>query len=903
MSTTYLMGMDQGGSGVRCLLLDTGSGHIHHAARRCAARRTPGTGGLGADLDLDLIWASLCAAAGEVMQSAGAKPDQIAGIAAASMRLGSVVLDSDGEAILAVPNVDARAAGEGLRMAAEHGAALLPRTGHWPLPIMAAPRLQWLAAQRADAWKRAAHYFSISDWLTWRLSGEALADPSQASVTLLFGITKSSWDWDWIDELGFPRHLFPEVRESGTPAGSLSREAARDLGLRAGTPVAVGGADTQCALLGLGAVAPGQVAAIAGSTAPLQAVVGRPVIPPDGRLWTARHVVPERWVVESNAGPMGDAVEWAARLFYPDAQQPVAKLFGEAATAPVGAAGQLSTLGTQIMNARAMGMPTGDLTLAHMSCRDDPQPRRHLVRAISEGLACGLRANLEQLQGAVGDTFPELMLGGGLAESASFVATLADMLDAPVARCERSQVTARGAALCAGVGALVWRNFSEAAHAAASPLVSHTPDSQKAAQSQSVYASWHQLRTARADTEQLAGQLATPWVMAANDRAAVDVAAGPRLDILVCADFDPASLDALRELGNVEYASFRDNMRLLKGPSLVEAAAGFGILISEIDLVDGESLARMPDMRIIAVCRGDAVNIDVDACTAYGIPVLNTPGRNAGAVADLTLAFLLMLARKFPAASAFLRQPGIEAGDMGKMGQAFVTLQGRELWHKTVGLVGFGAVGRQVARRLAGFSARVLVNDPFVSPEEAAAADATWVSLEELLAVSDFISLHAAVTDATRELIDAEALSRIKPGACLINTARAALTDEGALADALASGQLGGLALDTFSLEPPGSGHPLLAFDNVIATPHLGGNTREIAAHQGQMVASELAGLLAGERSSEQPGAVLNAEVLERFDLTAPRRQPSAGELERLSTRDAPAVTDLQRAKDSARRR
>jgi autoinducer 2 (AI-2) kinase len=293
----------------------------------------------------------------------------------------------------------------------------------------------------------------------------------------------------------------------------------------------------------------------------------------------------------------------------------------------------------------------------------------------------------------------------------------------------------------------------------------------------------------------------------------------------------------------------------LAGSKLVRALQGVDILITEVDQVRGYVLDKTPDLKVIACCRANPVNVDVAAATARGILVLHAPGRNAEAVADLTLLFMLALLRHFPVLANVLREPG---DPMEKLARVFYEYRGAELWGKTVGLIGLGAVGQRVARRLQPFGARVVAHDPFVAPEVAAEVGATLLALEELLETADIVSLHAPLTEATQGMLGEAELRRMKRGAYFVNTARAELTDEEALYRALRDGHLAGAALDVFVEEPPPPDHPLLSLPNVIATPHIGGHTREVVLHQSRIIVEDLVRLLEGER----PRHVVNPEVL-----------------------------------------
>jgi autoinducer 2 (AI-2) kinase len=896
MGVRFLMGLDVGGSKGRALLIDLAGGKAVSSFRAWRHPTVPETGGFGLDLDTDLVWRLLGEAAREALARAGATGRDVVAVAATGMRHGQVLVDREGATLLASPSCDARAAVEGLALASERGREFYDRTGHWPGPPFVAARLIWMAENAPERLARAHALLGLSEWLLYRMTGRAVAEPSVASETLLFDLGERRWADDLIRSLNLSRALFPEVAPAGTVLAPLSPQAAEHLGLMAGTPAVVGGGDTQCGLLGAGAAAAGQLGIIAGTTLVAQRVVDRPLVDPKARLWTSHHVIPGRWVLESNGGPGGEALDGMARLLYPGLPDPVAALCAEAAGAPAGADGIVSTLGAEVFNGSQLALPLGHLTVSPMMLADDPSRRACVAQAILEGIAYGMRANLDQIGEVAPDWPATLRLGGGMSRSARFAQLLADLTGTPVESAGTPEASALGAAVCAGVGAGVYADADAGAAALGRTAVTYQPNPAHNDAYQPLYQSWLEVRQMRRDADLLASGMAVQALIRASSRRTREQAAAKpaartalRPRILCTAALDRAALEDLRKLGEVRYESYREQLRLLCGEDLVAALRGVDVLITEVDPVDAEVLAASPELRVVASCRGDAVNLDIAACSAHGIPVLTTPGRNADAVAELAVGFVLMLARKLPAATQFLRDPNGEAGDMGRMGRAHEQLQGQELWKKAVGLIGLGAVGRAVARRLQPFGVRILAFDPHLRPEAAALAGAELVALERLLAESDFVSLHAAVTDESRALLGVAELARMKPGAFLINTARAALVDEAALAAALSSGRLGGAALDVFSVEPPGPDHPLLALPNVIATPHVAGNTVEVAAHQGAMVCADLARLLAGQR----PQHLANPEVLADWRLDAPRRMPSADVLARLKQSSRPRVTDL----------
>ena len=253
------------------------------------------------------------------------------------------------------------------------------------------------------------------------------------------------------------------------------------------------------------------------------------------------------------------------------------------------------------------------------------------------------------------------------------------------------------------------------------------------------------------------------------------------------------------------------------------------ILIRSAVKITKEIFELAPKLRVIGRAGVGVDNVDCDEATARGVVVMNTPGGNAISVAEHTLAFILSLARSVPSANA-----STKSGKWEK--KKFL---GNEVLGKTLGIVGLGNIGRQVAQRAKPFGMEIIAYDPFVSSDAAKDAGVALLGLDELYARADYITLHLSLTPETRAMVNAESIAKMKDGVRIINCARGELIDGLALNDALSSGKVAGAALDVFETEPP-SNSPLLHQENVVATPHIGGSTEEAQEKVGIRIAQQV---------------------------------------------------------------
>jgi D-3-phosphoglycerate dehydrogenase len=320
---------------------------------------------------------------------------------------------------------------------------------------------------------------------------------------------------------------------------------------------------------------------------------------------------------------------------------------------------------------------------------------------------------------------------------------------------------------------------------------------------------------------------------------------------LVTAPFRGPGLERLRELcADVILDPWIDHrpLRLYNSEQLAERVRteGADLLIVESDSAKGPVL-DLP-LRAIGSCRGDPNNVDIPAATARGIPVLRAPGRNADAVAEMTVGLLYAVNRGIVRADMDVRE-----GQVWRDGTIpYQRFRAWELQGRTAGIVGLGAVGRATKWRFEGLGMRVITTDPY-------APDATH-SLDDLLAEADVVSMHAAVTPETEGLIGAAQFAAMKEGAIYVNSARAQLHDTDALVIALQAGQLAGAGLDHFVGEHLPVDHPLCSMPNVVLTPHIGGATWDTETRHSTLIADGLAELFAGGR----PANLVNPEVLDR---------------------------------------
>ena len=334
------------------------------------------------------------------------------------------------------------------------------------------------------------------------------------------------------------------------------------------------------------------------------------------------------------------------------------------------------------------------------------------------------------------------------------------------------------------------------------------------------------------------------------------------MKILVLAPMTEKALTCLRSLMPVTYESWTET-RALSDPEVLARrldAEGFSILVVEADFLPEELFQQASGLRLVVVCRGNLGHVDLAAATQRGVAVVNTPGRNAQAVAELTMGLMLTLARGITKMDTYTRE-----GWWRSPVEPYVSMHMRagELAGKTLGILGLGNVGSLVAGLARAFDMRVIAYDPNLDPSLTTSPAVPMANtVTELAEQSDYISLHVPDVPGTHKLLSWPVIQAVKPGCRIINTSSYPAVDEEALLEALRSGRVGGAAFDVFNTHPLAPNSPLLHLDNVVLTPHIGGATLETVVRHSQMIVEDISTFVQGG----MPKRLVNQEVWDRRD-------------------------------------
>jgi len=497
MSGPYLLAVDAGTGSCRALLFTEAGEQAAVSLREWAHREPSGVPG-GQDFDVEANWAAITACIRDALRDAGAGGGDVAAVAAASMREGIVLYDRAGAELWACPNVDSRSEREAAELIEDGTAETIYReAGDW-VSITSPARLRWLARHRPDIFGAVSGIGMLSDWVTYRLAGVQVTEPSCGSSSGMFSLAGRTWSERIARICGIAPAALPPVADPGTVVGAVTARAAGQTGLRPGTPVVAGGADTQLGLLGAG-VRAGEFTVLAGTFWQNTMLVDVPLIDPAVRLRTLCHVTPGEWMLEGIGFYCGMAMRWCRDAFW-EAEAAAARARGvdpylamerAASAIPPGSNGVYAIM-SNLMNARRwvhaspsfagfdLGNPAGT-------------GRAACVRAIEEAAAYVVRGHLAVIGELTGAGVTELTFSGGAAKGTLWPQIIADVLGVAVHVPSVTESSALGAALCAGRGAGLYASLTELEPVLRKRAATFEPDPAAVTAYETSYARWREL--------------------------------------------------------------------------------------------------------------------------------------------------------------------------------------------------------------------------------------------------------------------------------------------------------------------------------------------------------------------------------------------------------------------------
>jgi autoinducer-2 kinase len=492
-----LLAIDAGTGSCRALLFSEKGEQVAVSQREWTHGEPTDAPG-GQDFDVTGNWLLIAACIRDALAAAGLTGADVAAVAATSMREGIVLYDESGHEIWACPNVDSRSAAEAAELVAEGAADRIYAIGGDWVSITTPARLRWLARHRPAILNRARGLGMLSDWIATRLSGVLATEPSCGSSSGMFSLADRTWSGEIARICGIDPLVLPTVVDPGTVIGTVTRRAADETGLRAGTPVVAGGADTQLGLLGAGA-RPNEYTVVAGTFWQNTILLYRPVIDPATRLRTLCHMIPGQWMLEGIGFYCGMSMRWFRDAFCEaDAMlagqrgiDPYVVMEESAARVPPGSGGVLAIM-SNVMNARQWTHATPSFLGFDLS---DPvgSGRGACIRAIEEAAAYVTRGHRDIITELTGIAFTELVFTGGAAKGTLWPQIIADVTGALVHVPVVTESSALGAALCAGAGVGIYGSPTELESDLRARAATFEPGQAAVPAYDQAYATWQQV--------------------------------------------------------------------------------------------------------------------------------------------------------------------------------------------------------------------------------------------------------------------------------------------------------------------------------------------------------------------------------------------------------------------------
>jgi autoinducer 2 (AI-2) kinase len=498
MSDELLLAIDAGTGSARAVLFSADGSQVAIAQREYSHPELEGAPGSQVFATRE-NWQLICHCIHEALAQSGAAPDQVRAVSATSMREGMVLYDGRGDEIWACPNVDSRAVEEAGELV-DSGVAqeIYDLAGDW-VSITAPARFRWIARHEPEVFGAIAHVGMLGDWILTKLAGVFVTDPSLGSSSGMFDLAKRGWSDRVLEICGLDRSVFPEVVEPGVVVGSVTNEAAAETGLRAGTPVVVGGADTQLGLLGIARTRPGRFTLVGGSFWQSTVVLDEPLIDPQARLRTLCHTVPDRWMIEGIGFYCGIVMRWFRDAFCELEQAEAARqgvdiyhlLERRAAALPPGSHGVFGIF-SNVMQANRW-VHASPAFIGFDVGSPERAGRAECFRAIEESAAYVARAHRTIVEEIASLRIGEAVLTGGAAKGELWPQIVADTLGIPVQVPVVKESTALGAAIYAGVGAGVYEDAGTTADELVRFERTYEPEAAAAAVYDGLYDQWREL--------------------------------------------------------------------------------------------------------------------------------------------------------------------------------------------------------------------------------------------------------------------------------------------------------------------------------------------------------------------------------------------------------------------------